>query len=75
MNTLDVILEILKQTGLAGLAAIMTWLWIRKDRQVTRLYDRLEAKTEKYSEKYSALSTELNETVAALTDALEEEGG
>jgi len=75
---LDAILEILKQTGLAGLAAIMTWLWIRKDRQVTRLYDRLEAKTEKYSEKYSALSAELNETVAALTDALnldEDEAG
>jgi len=77
LSTLDIILEILKQAGLAGLAAIMTWLWIRKDRQVTRLYDRLEAKTEKYSEKYSALSAELNETVGALTEALnlDEEGG
>lgn len=74
---MNVLLEILRQTGLAGIAIIAIWFAIRKDKQVTRLYDRLEAKTEKYSEKYSALSTELNETVGALTEALnlDEEGG
>lgn len=74
---MNVLLEILRQTGLAGVAIIAIWFAIRKDRQVTRLYDRLEAKTEKYSEKYSALSAELNETVGALTEALnlDEEGG
>jgi len=69
MNTL---LEILRQTGLAGIAVIAIWFAIRKDRQVTRLYDRLEAKTEKYLAKYTSLSTELNETIAALTDAVGE---
>ncbi len=74
---MDILLEILRQTGLAGIAAIAIWFAIRKDKQVTRLYDRLEAKTEKYLEKYTTLSTELNETVSALTDALnlDPEGG
>jgi|GEM_PF-4427456 len=69
--SLETLLEICKQAGLAGIAIVAIWFWIRKDRQVTRLYDRLEAKAEKYLEKYVALSTELNDTIATLTDTLD----
>lgn len=71
---MDVLLEVLRQTGLAGVATLSIWFAVRKDRQVTRLYDRLEAKTDKYIEKYTALSVELNETIDALTDALGTDG-
>lgn len=67
------ILELAKQGGFAIVAALAIWFAIRKDKQATTLYDRLEAKSEKYVEKYSALSKELNETVAALADALDME--
>jgi hypothetical protein len=67
------ILELAKQGGFAIVAALAIWFAIRKDKQASTLYDRLEAKSEKYVEKYSALSKELNDTVAALADALDME--
>lgn len=79
---MDTLLEILRETGLAGISIIAIWFAIKKDKQATDvnyrsnkqtagLYDRLEAKTEKYLLKYTLLSTELNQTLAALTDALD----
>jgi len=66
-----VLIEIAKQGGFAFVAALAIWFALKKDRQVSQLYDRLERKSEKYVEKYQALSRELNDTVAALADALD----
>ena len=66
-------LELIKQGGFAAVAALAFWFAMKKDRQVTLLYDRLEAKSEKYLEQHNELAKELNETITALTDALEVE--
>jgi hypothetical protein len=75
---MDTIFELIRQGGFAAVAGLTIWLLIRKDRQVAAkdeqiagLYDRLEAKSERYVQKYTQLSTELNQTVGALADALE----
>ena len=69
----NLIFELLKQGGFAAVAALAFWFAMKKDRQVTVLYDRLEAKSEKYLEQHLKLEGELNETVSALVDALEME--
>lgn len=80
----ELILEALKQTGLAFLAVVaILWAFRKdkearlaraeKDKQIISLYDRLEAKSETYVEKYMSLSKELNDTVASLADALDVE--
>lgn len=66
-----VLIEIAKQGGFAFIAAASLWFALKKDRQVSQLYDRLERKSEKYVEKYQSLSRELNDTVSALADALD----
>ncbi len=63
---MEVILEILRQTGLAGLAVIAILFALRKDRKNEALHERLEAKTERYTRKYYKLANELNMTVGAL---------
>lgn len=65
------IADLLKQGAFAATAAIAFWIAWRKDRQVTALYDRLEAKSEKYLEQYNRLAVELNDTIAALADSIE----
>lgn len=64
--------EILKQSGFAIVAAIAFWFAMRKDRQCTMLYDRLEQKSDKYLEQNVRLQKELNETISALVKELEE---
>jgi len=67
----DWVLELLRQGGLtlvAGIAMFVAW---RKDRLCCALYDRLERKSEKFLEQLLALERELNETIAALVDAIE----
>jgi len=44
-----------------------------KDGQISKLYDRLDAKSEKHTSQYLKLSKELSETVSALTEAFETE--
>lgn len=75
---MEVVFELIRQGGFAVVAGIALWLLLKKDRQVAAkdeqiagLYDRLEAKSERYVQKYTQLSTELNQTVGALADALE----
>jgi hypothetical protein len=67
----SILIEIAKQGGFAFIAAVSLWFALKKDRQVSQLYDRLERKSEKYVEKYTDLSRELNDTVSALADALD----
>lgn len=67
---MEVILEILRQTGLAGLAVIAVVFALRKDRRNEALHERLEAKSERYARKYYKLANELNMTVGALVDEL-----
>ena len=67
------LLELLKQGGFAAVAALAIWFAVRKDRQCTQLYDRLERKSEKYLEQHLKLERELNETITALSDALDVE--
>lgn len=66
-------IEILKQGGLATIAVVAIIFAVRKDRQCTQLYDRLERKSEKYLEQNLKLERELNETISALAEALEME--
>ena len=79
---LNIFLEIIKQGGFAAVAVLAFWLAYKKDKQVitiqkekdeivAKLYDRLEAKSEKYLEQHNVLARELNDTVSALADALE----
>jgi hypothetical protein len=72
MDPMELMIEIAKQ-GLLGVVAVVAMMIAsRKDKQVTALYDRLERKSDKAAEKYHELSTEMNETLKALTDAIEE---
>lgn len=67
-----VLLEIAKQ-GVLGLVAVLAVIIaFKKDKQVSALHDRLEAKSDKMADKYYTLATELKETMQALTDSLEE---
>lgn len=67
----DWVFELLKQGGLALVAGIAMFVAWRKDRLCCALYDRLERKSEKFLEQLLALERELNETIAALVDAIE----
>lgn len=71
MDVASILAEIAGQGLLGIMAALSIIAAIRKDKQVTALYDRLEQKSEKLAEKYSALAEEMNETLRALTDAIE----
>ena len=60
--------------GLMGVVAILAIIIaVRKDKQVSALYDRLEQKSEKAADKYHTLANEMNDTLRALTDAIEPE--
>jgi len=67
------LVELLKQGGLAAVAVIAIYVALKKDKQVTSLYDRLEAKSEKYLEQHLRLEKELKETISALGNALKME--
>ena len=69
----EILFGFVKQGGFGLIAAIALWVAITKDKQVAALYDRLEAKSEKYLEQHLQLEKELKETVGALADALEME--
>lgn len=61
----------LMEYGVLGIMVILLLVaYIRKDRQVGTLQDRLVAKAERDSEKYHELASELNMTMRDLTDAL-----
>lgn len=68
---MDILLEILRQTGLAGLAAIAIVFALRKDKRCELLHDRLEAKSDRFVGKYYRLSSELNQTISALVAELD----
>lgn len=69
---MEILLEILRQTGLAGVAVVAVWFAVRKDRQVTAVYDRMEYKSDRFMKKFYKLSTELgilaNELLAILDE-------
>lgn len=67
---MEILLEILRQTGLAGLAIIAIIFAARKDRRCEALHDRLEAKSDRFVHKYYKLSAGLNQTVSALLTEL-----
>lgn len=70
---MEPILTELISTGPIGIiAAIAIWIAWKKDKQVDVLYQRLAEKSEKMVEKYSILGSELNSTLQALVDALDE---
>lgn len=53
------------------MAGVALWAAWKKDRLCCLLYDRLERKSEKFLEQLLALERELNETIAALVEAIE----
>jgi len=67
----DLVVELLKQGGLAVIAGVALFFAWRKDRLCCLLYDRLERKSEKFLEQLLDLERELNETIAALVEAIE----
>ena len=69
---MDTFLSQFASHGPIGLiAALALWAYFKKDRQVSTLYRRLEAKGEKMVERYHLLGTETVETLKALVDSLE----
>lgn len=69
----NLLLKILEQGGFAVVAIIAIWFAIKKDRQASSLYERLEAKSEKYVQKYAKLSSELEKTISVWIETLEKE--
>lgn len=67
----SLLLKILEQGGFAVVAVLAIYFAMRKDKQVSSLYERLEAKSEKYVEKYAKLSSELEKTISVLVETLE----
>lgn len=81
---MDILFEVLKQGGFAAVAALVTLLYFRREKEcenyrilVGQLYERLEKKSEKYLDQTIRLGNSLNQTIKELTeelnDALSEE--
>jgi hypothetical protein len=81
---MDFLFEILKQGGFAAVAALITLLYFRKEKEcesyrtlIGQLYERLEKKSEKYLDQTLRLGHQTTNAIAALTEeineALEEE--
>ena len=65
------LIELAKQGVLAVVTAVAVWFALRKDRQVSALYDRLAEKSETYLQAFADLNREMCATVNALADALD----
>ena len=66
----SILLEVVKQGGFAALAVVCFLFALKKDKQVSQLYDRLEEKSEKFYTKYAEITAELNRTITTLAEVL-----
>jgi hypothetical protein len=76
---MDILLEILKQGGFAAVAALITLLYFRKEKEcenyratIHQLYDRLEKKSEKYLDQTIRLGHQVSKAITALTEEISE---
>lgn len=71
---MESILAKFAESGILGIvAAAAIWYAWRKDRECKALYEMYIRKNEDMVERYHDLSTELNGTILALTETIEEE--